>query len=170
MEQANPSSAAAPDPSGTAVRDAQEPTARFGAGNLVVLSAATDGRAQAQGRDAELLMAEKWPGLLERVQGAARHIRDVEDRAQEQELHVQELLEQMRVDMDAARARVQAAEQQTRDVHAQATRMIQAAEERADAAEQMLQRIADTIEAEFAVRPGHEAGETPGARGRSSAA
>jgi len=40
--------------------------------------------------------------LLERVQGAARYIRDVEDRAQEQESHVQQLLRQVRAEIGRA--------------------------------------------------------------------
>lgn len=105
--------------------------------------------------------AEKMAGLLDRVRGAANYIRDVEDRAHEQEFRTQELLDQVRTDMQAARSQVQAAEQRTRDVQAQANALIKAAEERARAAEERaeaaegwLRRIAEAIESEFA--PGSE--------------
>lgn len=105
--------------------------------------------------------AEKMAGLLDRVRDAASYIRDVEDRAHEQEFRTQELLEQVRADMLAARAQVQAAEQRTRDIQAQANTLIKAAEERARIAEERaedaetwLRRVAEAIEAEFA--PGSE--------------
>ncbi|GJD33339.1 hypothetical protein [Methylobacterium aerolatum] len=101
--------------------------------------------------------AEKMASLLDRVRGAASYIRDVEDRAQEQEFRTQELLDQVRADMLAARAQVQAAEQRTREIQIQANTLIkaaedraQAAEDRAAAAESWLQRIAEAIESEFA--------------------
>jgi hypothetical protein len=100
---------------------------------------------------------EKMTGLLERVRGAASYIRDVEDRAQEQEFRTQELLDQVRADMQAARSQVQASEQRARDIQAQANALIKAAEdraraaeERAEAAEGWLRRIAEAIESEFA--------------------
>ena len=105
--------------------------------------------------------AEKMAGLLDRVRDAAHYIRDVEDRAHEQEFRTQELLEQVRADMLAARSQVQAAEQRTRDIQTQANTLIKAAEdraraseERAEAAESWLRRIAEAIESEFA--PGSE--------------
>jgi hypothetical protein len=101
--------------------------------------------------------AERMAGLLERVRDAAHYIRDVEDRAHEQEFRTQELLEQVRADMLAARSQVQAAEQRTRDIQTQANSLIKAAEERAraaeeraEAAESWLRRIAEAIESEFA--------------------
>lgn len=105
--------------------------------------------------------AEKMAGLLDRVRDAASYIRDVEDRAHEQEFRTQELLDQVRTDMQAARNQVQAAEQRTREIQAQANALIKAAEERARAAEERaeaaegwLRRIAEAIESEFA--PGSE--------------
>jgi multidrug resistance efflux pump len=105
--------------------------------------------------------AERMAGLLDRVRDAAHYIRDVEDRAHEQEFRTQELLEQVRADMLAARAQVQAAEQRTRDIQTQANALIKSAEdrartaeERAEAAEGWLRRISEAIESEFA--PGSE--------------
>ena len=101
--------------------------------------------------------SEKMAGLLDRVRDAASYIRDVEDRAQEQEFRTQELLDQVRADMQAARSQVQAAEQRTREIQAQANALIKAAEdrarvaeERAETAEGWLRRIAEAIESEFA--------------------
>lgn len=169
MELTNHPKAEAPDQIEAVAR---EPTTRIRAGNLVLL--ASEERASPQGRSGSPSPVERWPDLLERVQGAARHLRDVEDRAQEQEAHVQDLLRQVRADMDTARAQVQAAERETHEVHAQAIKLIQAAEdraaaaeERAAAAEQMLQRIAETIDAEFVMQPG---GQTQDARTRAARA
>ncbi|MGT2481145.1 hypothetical protein ACU4GR_25350 [Methylobacterium oryzae CBMB20] len=125
---------------------------------------AADERAAPQGRSQNPSPVERWPDLLERVQGAARYIRDVEDRAQEQETHVQDLPRQVRADMDAARAQVLAAERgdprgpRAGDQAYPGRRgLAAAAEERAAAAEQMLQRIAETIDAEFVMQPGGQA-------------
>ncbi|SDM90934.1 hypothetical protein SAMN05216360_104223 [Methylobacterium phyllostachyos] len=104
--------------------------------------------------------AAKWSSLLERVRGAAHYIRAVEDRAQDYELRVQDLVDQVRADLREADAKVRAAEQRTDEVQAQATTLIRAAEERARAAEERaasaeewLRRIAETIESEFVVEP-----------------
>ncbi|KZC01572.1 hypothetical protein AU375_02207 [Methylobacterium radiotolerans] len=182
MEQTKHPKAEALDQIDAVAREAREPTTRIRTGNLVLLAA--DERVSAQGRNQNPSPVERWPDLLERVQGAARYIRDVEDRAQKQESHVQQLLRQVRADMDAARAQVLAAERETHEVHAQAIKLIQAAEdraaaaeERAAAAEQMLQRIAETIDAEFVMQPGGQAagqaagqaGSTQDARTRASA-
>ncbi|MGC5778874.1 hypothetical protein [Methylobacterium sp. NFXW15] len=118
----------------------------------------TAGRPAAErGATETLPSAEKMAGLLERVRDAASYIRDVEDRAQEQEYRTQELLDQVRADMQAARNQVLAAEQRTRDIQAQANALIKAAEERArvaeeraEASEGWLRRIAEAIESEFA--------------------
>ncbi|AIQ93308.1 MULTISPECIES: hypothetical protein [Methylobacterium] len=165
MEQTKHPKAETLTPIEAAARDVREPTTRIRTGNLVLLAA--DERATAQGRNPNPSPVERWPDLLERVQGAARYIRDVEDRAQEQETHVQDLLRQVRADMDAARAQVQAAERETHEVHAQAIKLIQAAEDRAAAAEEraaaaelMLQRIAETIDAEFVTQAGPQDART----------
>lgn len=97
--------------------------------------------------------AAKWSSLLERVRGAAHYIREVEDRAQDYELRVQDLVDQVRADLRDADAKVRAAEQRTDEVQAQATILIRAAEERAASAEEWLRRIAETIESEFVVEP-----------------
>lgn len=104
--------------------------------------------------------SKDWPGLLERVRGAAHYMRNVESRAQEQEFRVQELLEQVRADMQDAHARIQAAEQRTRDVQVQANKLIQAAEDRAriaqertDTVESWLLKISEAIDTEFVVEP-----------------
>ncbi|MCJ2014821.1 hypothetical protein [Methylobacterium sp. J-076] len=117
----------------------------------------TAGKTLDKGHGEGLPSAEKMTGLLERVRDAASYIRDVEDRAQEQEFRTQELLDQVRADMHAARGQVQAAEQRTRDIQVQANALIKAAEdrarvaeERAEAAEGWLRRVAEAIESEFA--------------------
>ena len=104
--------------------------------------------------------AAKWSSLLERVRGAAHYIREVEDRAQDYELRVQDLVDQVRADLRDADAKVRAAEQRTDEVEARAALLIHAAEERARAAEERaavaedwLRRIAETIESEFVVEP-----------------
>ncbi|MCJ2106373.1 hypothetical protein MKK70_13470 [Methylobacterium sp. E-041] len=153
MDQMNHSLAEAMERTRTSSRNVREPTVKPEAGNLVLLTAASEERDQNHNQDEVISPAEKWLRLLERVQDAARYIRDIEDRAQEQEFRVQELLEQVRVDMDSARARALTAERHAREVEMRAAKLIQAAEERAVAAEQMLQRISQTIEAEFAVPP-----------------
>jgi len=105
--------------------------------------------------------SKDWPSLLERVRGAAHHMRTIESRAQEQEFRVQELLEQVRADMQDAHARIQVAEQRARDVQAQANKMVQAAEDRARVAQERivtlegwLVQISETIDTEFARTPG----------------
>jgi multidrug resistance efflux pump len=117
----------------------------------------TAGKSPERGALDGFASADKMASLLERVRGAASYIRDVEDRAQEQEFRTQELLDQVRADMQAARSQVQAAEQRTRDIQAQANALIKAAEDRARAAEERaenaegwLRRIAEAIESEFA--------------------
>ena len=128
-------------------------------GNTVVLlTPAADIAAARHGPIAEPAGARNWPGLLERVRGAAHYMRKVEGRAQEQEFRVQELLEQVRADMQDAHARVQAAEQRTREIQAQANKLIQAAEERARVAQERtatvegwLMQISETIDTEFVV-------------------
>ena len=167
MEQTKHAKAEASDLIESAACGAREATTRIDAGNLVLL--ASDARALPQGKNPSPSPVERWPDLLERVQGAARYIRDVEERAQEQETHVQDLLRQVGADLDAARAQVRAAERETHEVHAQAIKLIQAAEERAAAAEaraaaaeQMLQRIAETIDAEFVMQAGGQVGGQAG--------
>jgi hypothetical protein len=104
--------------------------------------------------------AGKWPGVLDRVRGAAQYIRQIEDRAQDYETRVQELLEQVRADMQDAETKVRAAEERAREIQAQADALIGAAEararvaeERAASAEDWLRRISDAIETEFVVEP-----------------
>jgi hypothetical protein len=104
--------------------------------------------------------AGKWPGLLERVRGAAHYIRAVEDRAQDYEQRVQALLEQVRADMQEADAKVRAAEQRVREIQAQSEAQVRAAqerarlaEERAGTAEAWLHRISEAIDSEFVIEP-----------------
>ena len=124
---------------------------------IVVLAPAQNGSSAARMAAAEAT-GGKWPSVLERVRGAAQYIRHIEDRAQDYELRVQELVEQVRADMRDAEAKVQAAEQRTREIRAQADALIGAAEERARAAEERavsaeewLRRISEAIESEFVV-------------------
>lgn len=97
-----------------------------------------------------------WSNLIEQIRAAAKHARDVESKAQEQELRVQQLLEQVRQDLQEARARVEAAEERSRDAQAQADAQVSAAEERTRAAEERAQtaehwlvRVRDAISAGF---------------------
>lgn len=124
-------------------------------GKVVVLAQAPSAPTRAPNADPA---AGKWPGVLDRVRGAAQYIRQVEDRAQDYELRVQELLEQVRADMRDADAKVQAAEQRAREIQARADALIGAAEQRARAAEERavsaedwLRRISEAIETEFVV-------------------
>ena len=126
---------------------------------VVVLASVPAGSPAARGPAAEAASG-KWPGVLERVRGAAQYIRHIEDRAQDYEVRVHELLEQVRADMRDADAKVRAAEQRTREIQARADALIGAAEERArvaeeraGSAEEWLRRISDAIESEFAVEP-----------------
>lgn len=126
---------------------------------IVVLASRPNGASTARGSVAEPTSG-KWPRVLERVRSAAQYIRQVEDRAQDYELRVQELLEQVRADMRDADAKVRAAEQRTREVQAQAEASVRsaqaqarAAEERAVAAEEWLRLISEAVETEFAVEP-----------------
>lgn len=99
---------------------------------------------------------EDWDRLIARVQSAARHSREVEAQAQEQELRVQQLLEQIGHDICEADARVRAAEARGRELQAQLTiaeQRAQAAEERARMAETWLMRLQETILAEFGELP-----------------
>ncbi|MCJ2048810.1 hypothetical protein [Methylobacterium sp. J-070] len=128
-------------------------------GKVVVLAAVPNGQAPARHPNADAA-AGKWPGVLERVRGAAQYIRQVEDRAQDYEARVHELLEQVRADMRDADAKVRAAEQRTREIQVQADALIgaaesraRAAEERAVSAEEWLRRISEAIESEFVVEP-----------------
>lgn len=76
-----------------------------------------------------------WSGLLDRIHIVGHYIRDVKAATVDQDLSVQELLDQVRLDMKAAIDRVRAAEQAATDVQERAIRQIKAAEDRADAAE-----------------------------------
>lgn len=130
---------------------------------VVVLSPATDNTTANHYPTDEPGFDKNWPGLLERVRGAAHYMRKVEGRAQEQEFRVQELLEQVRADMQDAHAQVKAAEQRTREVQVQANKLIQAAEERARIAQERtaavegwLKQISETIDTEFVVEAASE--------------
>lgn len=115
---------------------------------------------QSGSRSIEPNATGKWPVVLERVRGAAHYIRAVEDRAQEYELRVHDLLQQVRTDMQEADAKVRAAEQRAREMQTQAAALVRAAEERARAsderathAEEWLRRISEAIESEFVIEP-----------------
>jgi len=101
-----------------------------------------------------------WTKLIERVQRAAQHSRDVEAQAQEQELRVQQLLEQVREDIRRAEDRARAAEDRAREFHARAEALVRAADERtkraelrADTAERWLGLVQDTLTTEFSGLP-----------------
>ena len=78
---------------------------------------------------------QDWSRLLARIQHAGSHIRDLKSQSADEDLRVQELLDQVRLDMKAASDRVRAAEQRVLDVEERASRLIRAAETRAESAE-----------------------------------
>lgn len=100
--------------------------------------------------------SQDWAKLIEQVQGAAKHAREVEAQAQERERRVQALVERVREDVRMSEERIRVAEDQMRDIQARADARILAAEERARAAEerariaeQWLARVHETIVTEF---------------------
>jgi hypothetical protein len=104
---------------------------------------------------------EDWSDLIEQVRREAARVRDVEAQAEEQELHVRELLERVREDIKSANDRAQAAEAHALDIQrragallAAADERVKAAEERARVAESWLQLVKKTFAEEFA---GHKA-------------
>lgn len=103
---------------------------------------------------------QDWAKLIERVQRAAQHSRDVEAQAQEQELRVQQILEQVRDDIRRAEDRARSAEDRARDFHARAEALVRAADERtkhaearAETAERWLALVQDTLNTEFSGLP-----------------
>ena len=103
---------------------------------------------------------QDWTALIDRVQSAAKRTREVEAQAHEQELHVRQILDEVRSDIAEADERVRVAEARVRDVQARAATQIRAADARAEAAEERarsaeawLARIGEAIAAEFADVP-----------------
>ena len=78
---------------------------------------------------------QNWSRLLSRIQHVGSHIRDFKSKADEEDLRVQELLDQVRLDMKVASDRFRAAEQRALDIEERASRLIRVAEKRAEAAE-----------------------------------
>ena len=157
MEHARWTAAELPADRQAQAASAPAPGGAASPGKVVVLTTIPAGSSAARAPSAEAISG-KWPGVLERVRGAAQYIRHIEDRAQDYEIRVQELLEQVRADMRDADAKVRAAEQHTREIQAQADALITAAEERARmaeeraaSAEEWLRRISEAIESEFVV-------------------
>ncbi|MGT2479525.1 hypothetical protein ACU4GR_13070 [Methylobacterium oryzae CBMB20] len=158
MKQSGQIPSVQPDRSALTSAAAQDEAAAASSEKVVVLASVAVGQPSARALTGTA--SAKWTGVLERVRGAAHYIREVEDRAQEYELRVHELLEQVRADLRDADAKVRAAEQRAREVEAQASNLIQfcggaraAAEERAATAEEWLQRISEAIETEFVAAP-----------------
>lgn len=150
MEQTAIRSEASDRTASPSAPERSQPSLRAGASSI---------RLRTSDRSEQTTSHDKWPRLLERVQTVARHVRVVQERAHEQELHAQDLLEKARADTQAARAQALAAEHETRDVQARANRLIEVAEERARLAEEraaasdeILLRLQKLIEAEFAIR------------------
>lgn len=102
--------------------------------------------------------SKDWSMLIERIQEAARYTRQVETEAQEQELHVQKLLDQAREDLRAAAERVREADARAAKMESQyeaqlkdATARVKAAEKRARDVEELLAQVSDVILREFPV-------------------
>jgi len=89
------------------------------------------------------LHPQDWSELVDKVRMTAARIRELEADAQDQELHVRELLEKVREDIKAANDRVQAAEAHAVDVQRRAGALLAAADERVKAAEERA-RIAES--------------------------
>ena len=94
------------------------------------------------------------------MQSAAKRTREVEAQAHEQDLHVRQILDEVRTDIADADERVRVAEARVRDVQAQAAAQIRAADARAKAAEERaylaegwLARVEEAIATEFADLP-----------------
>ena len=155
MEHARWTAADLPTDGQAQAASAPGPIEAAAPGKVVVLASVPAGASAARAPASEAISG-KWPNVLERVRGAAQYIRHIEDRAQDYEQRVQELLEQVRADMRDADAKVQAAERRTREIQIQADALIAAAEERtrmaearAASAEEWLHRISEAIESEF---------------------
>jgi hypothetical protein len=87
--------------------------------------------------------SQDWSELVDRARMTAARIRELEADAEDQELHVRELLEKVREDIKAANDRMQTAEAHALDVQRRAGALLAAAEERVKAAEERA-RIAES--------------------------
>lgn len=103
--------------------------------------------------------AQDWSKLIDRIQHAAGHVRDVKAQAHEQDLRVQQLLDRVREDMKAAADRVRAADARVVEMQARSEALLKAAdhrvkeaEDRARIAEEWLARVYDTIDSEFTIK------------------
>ena len=101
---------------------------------------------------------QDWSKLIGRIRDVANHTREVETQSQEQELHVQKLLDRAREDVKAAAVRVRAADVRVAEMQATSEALqkateerVKAAEERARIAEEWLARVYETIASEFKV-------------------
>ena len=97
-----------------------------------------------------------WSDLIEKVREAANRVREAEAAAEQQELHVREVLERVREDMKVANERAVAAEANARDIQLKtdallkaASARVGAAENRAQIAEEWLAKVSQAIVAEF---------------------
>lgn len=80
--------------------------------------------------------SQDWSELVDRVRMTANRIRELKADAEDQEIHVRDLLEKVREDIKAANDRMQTAEAHALDVQKRAGALVAAAEERAKAAEE----------------------------------
>lgn len=87
--------------------------------------------------------SQDWSELVDRVRMTVTRIRELEADAEDQELHVRELLEKVREDIKAANDRIQTAEAHALDVQKRAGALLAAADERVKAAEERA-RIAES--------------------------
>lgn len=85
---------------------------------------------------------QEWADLIDRIRDMANHVRRVEAQSQEQELHVQNLLDRAREDIKAAAERVRATDARAVDIQARSEALLKAADERVKAAEERA-RIAE---------------------------
>ncbi|MBX9933013.1 MAG: hypothetical protein K2Y56_15980 [Methylobacterium sp.] len=102
---------------------------------------------------------QDWSKLIDHIRDVANHVREVEAQSQEQELHVQHLLERAREDIKEAADRVRAADARAADIQARSEALLKAADERVKAAEERarvaegwLALIREAITSEFIVK------------------
>ena len=103
-------------------------------------------------------VSHDWSKLIDRIRDVSKHAREVEAQSQEQDMHVQQLLNGARDEAMAAASRVRAADARVAEIQARsealmkaAEERVKAAEERARIAEEWLARVYEMIASEFTV-------------------
>ena len=102
---------------------------------------------------------QDWSIIIDRIHQAAKHVREVEVQAHEQEIRVQELLKLAQEDVTRATERARAADARASELQARSEALLKAADERVKAAEERariaegwLARVYDTIASEFSTK------------------